>query len=243
MRVIICNDYEDLSNQAAKLVASQITLKPDSVLGLATGATPVGMYQKLVEMYNNGELDFSKVTTFNLDEYYPISRANHQSYYYFMNEHLFSKVNINLENCYIPNGEAADPEAECRRYEKLMAKAGGIDLQLLGIGENGHIGFNEPDNSLNCSTHLTRLTENTIEVNSRFFKNKADVPAYALTMGISGILKSKKIILLASGSKKHNAVRELLNEDINTLVPATMLKVHPDVVLVCDREAYRAEGE
>lgn len=243
MRVIICNDYEDLSNQAAKLVASQITLKPDSVLGLATGATPVGMYQKLVEMYNNGELDFSKVTTFNLDEYYPISRANHQSYYYFMNEHLFSKVNINLENCYIPNGEAADPEAECRRYEKLMSKAGGIDLQLLGIGENGHIGFNEPDNSLNCSTHLTRLTENTIEVNSRFFKNKADVPAYALTMGISGILKSKKIILLASGSKKHNAVRELLNEDINTLVPATMLKVHPDVVLVCDREAYRAEGE
>ena len=243
MRVIICNDYEDLSNQAAKLVASQITLKPDSVLGLATGATPVGMYQKLVEMYNNGELDFSKVTTFNLDEYYPISRANHQSYYYFMNEHLFSKVNINLENCYIPNGEAADPEAECRRYEKLMAKAGGIDLQLLGIGENGHIGFNEPDNSLNCSTHLTRLTENTIEVNSRFFKNKADVPAYALTMGISGILKSKKIILLASGSKKHNAVRELLNEDINTLVTATMLKVHPDDVLVCDREAYRAEGE
>ena len=243
MRVIICDNYEELSNQAAKLVASQIILKPDSVLGLATGATPIGMYRKLVEMYNNHELDFSKVTTFNLDEYYPISRANHQSYYYFMNEHLFSKININREHCYIPNGETADPEAECRRYEKLISEAGGIDLQILGIGENGHIGFNEPDNSLNCSTHLTQLTKNTIDVNSRFFEKKEDVPIYALTMGISGILKSKKIILLASGTKKNNAVKELLNEEINTLIPATMLKVHPDVVLVCDKAAYSPGNE
>lgn len=238
MRVILCENYEDLSVQAAKLVASQIILKPESVLGLATGATPVGMYKNLVKMYENNELDFSKVTSFNLDEYYPISRSNCQSYHYFMNKNLFSKVNISPKKCYIPNGETTDPEAECKKYENLIKDAGGIDLQILGIGENGHIGFNEPDSSLNCSTHLTQLTEDTIDVNSRFFDKKEDVPEYALTMGISGILKSKKIILLASGKKKHNAVQELLNEEINTLVPATMLKVHPDVVLICDKDAY-----
>ena len=238
MRVIVCKNYEEVSEQAAKLVASQITLKPSSVLGLATGSTPIGMYQKLVEMYQKGELDFSDVTTFNLDEYYPISNENNQSYHYFMNEHLFSKVNINPNKRYIPNGETTDPDAECRRYEKLIDEAGGIDLQILGIGQNGHIGFNEPDDNLNCSTHLTELTENTIEVNSRFFEKKEDVPVYALTMGIAEILKSKKIVLLACGKSKHAAVAELLNEEINTLVPATMLKVHPDVVLICDEEAY-----
>ena len=238
MRVIVCKNYEEMSEQAAKLVASQITLKPDSVLGLATGSTPVGMYQRLVEMYENKEIDFSGVTTFNLDEYYPISRDNQQSYYYFMNENLFSKVNVRADRCYIPNGETQDPEFECQRYENLIKDAGGIDLQILGIGQNGHIGFNEPDENLNCSTHLTGLTENTIEANSRFFENKEDVPVYALTMGIAEILKSRKIVLLASGKNKNKAVKELLNEAINTLVPATMLKVHPDVVLICDEEAY-----
>lgn len=238
MRVIVCKNYEEMSAQAAKLVASQITLKPDSVLGLATGSTPVGMYQRLVEMYENNELDFSGVTTFNLDEYYPISRDNRQSYYYFMNENLFSKVNIRSDKCYIPNGETQDPEYECQRYENLIKEAGGIDLQILGIGQNGHIGFNEPDENLNCSTHLTGLTENTIEANSRFFEKKEDVPVYALTMGIAEILKSRKIVLLASGKNKSKAVKELLTEAINTLIPATMLKVHPDVVLICDEEAY-----
>lgn len=238
MRVIVCKNYEEMSEQAAKLVASQIILKPDSVLGLATGSTPVGMYKKLVEMYNNKEIDFSEITTFNLDEYYPISRSNQQSYHYFMNENLFSKVNIKPGKCFIPNGETADPEAECHRYETLIKDAGGIDLQILGIGQNGHIGFNEPDDNLNCATHLTELTQNTIEVNARFFDKKEDVPIYALTMGIAEILKSKKIVLLASGKSKHNAVAELLNEEINTLVPATMLKVHPDVVLICDEDAY-----
>jgi len=238
MRVIICNNYEEISEQAAKLVASQITLKPNSVLGLATGSTPIGMYKKLSQMHEKGELDFSEVISFNLDEYYPISKDNQQSYYFFMQENLFSKVNIKPENCHIPNGEATDPKAECLRYENMIEAAGGIDLQILGIGQNGHIGFNEPDDNLNCTTHLTELSENTIEVNSRFFENKDEVPLYALTMGIAEILKARKIVLLACGKEKHDAVKELLHKEINTLIPATMLKVHPDVVLICDKEAY-----
>lgn len=238
MRVILCENYEEMSLQASKLVASQLILKPDSVLGLATGSTPIGLYDKLIEMNERKEIDFSDVITFNLDEYYPIKKSNNQSYDYFMNEHLFSKININKENTHIPNGETDNPEEECKNYEKLIKQYGGIDLQILGIGKNGHIGFNEPDNNLNSVTHLTDLTESTIEANSRFFDTADDVPKKALTMGISTILKSKKIILLASGANKSRVVGELLNPEINTSIPATMLKVHPDVVLICDRDAY-----
>lgn len=238
MRVIVCNDYNEMSRRAAKLVASQMTLKPDSVLGLATGSTPIGLYENLVEMNKRGEIDFSDITTFNLDEYYPISPDNDQSYRYFMNEHLFNHVNIDKSRTYVPNGEASDPETECADYEKLIMQHGGIDLQILGIGQNGHIGFNEPDNNLNTVTHLTELTQSTIDANSRFFARREDVPTRALTMGISSILKSRKIILLASGRTKYRVVSELLNEGINTNIPATMLKVHPDVVLICDKEAY-----
>ncbi len=238
MRVIVCNDYDEMSKRAAKLVASQITLKPDCVLGLATGSTPIGLYENLAEMNRLGEIDFSGVTTFNLDEYYPISPENDQSYRYFMNEHLFNKVNIDINRTHVPDGQTEDPEAECARYEKMINDCGGIDLQILGIGQNGHIGFNEPDNNLNTVTHLTGLTQSTIDANARFFKSKEDVPTRALTMGIASILKSRKIILLASGRTKYKVVRELLNEGINTSVPATMLKVHPDVVLICDKEAY-----
>lgn len=238
MRIIVCNDYEEMSKQAAKLVASQINLKPNCVLGLATGSTPVGMYRDLVQMNQNGEIDFSEVTTFNLDEYYPLSASNSQSYHYFMQEQLFSKVNIMPEHTHIPNGETKNPEEECARYEDMIQKQGGVDLQILGIGQNGHIGFNEPDMNLNSVTHLTDLTENTIEANSRFFESKDDVPKQALTMGVGTILKSKKIVLLASGRAKHRVVAELLNSEINTNIPATMLKVHPDVVLICDKEAY-----
>lgn len=238
MRVIICNDYEEMSRKAAKLVASQITLKPDCVLGLATGSTPIGLYENLAEMNRRGEIDFSDVTTFNLDEYYPISPDNDQSYRYFMNQHLFDKVNIDKSRTHVPNGMAKDPDEECANYEAMINEYGGIDLQILGIGQNGHIGFNEPDNNLNTVTHLTGLTESTIEANSRFFEKKSDVPTKALTMGIASILKSRKIILLASGRTKYKVVRELLNDGINTSVPATMLKVHPDVVLICDKEAY-----
>ena len=238
MRVIVCNDYDEMSIKAAKLVASQITLKPNCVMGLATGSTPIGLYDRLVEMEKMGEVDFSDVTTFNLDEYYPISPKNDQSYRYFMNKHLFSKVNIDIKRTHVPNGETDDPDAECERYEKLINAAGGIDLQILGIGQNGHIGFNEPDINLNTVTHLTDLTESTIDANSRFFASSDEVPTKAITMGMASILKSRKIILLASGRTKAAVVAELLKDSINTSVPATLLNVHPDVVLICDREAY-----
>ncbi|MBQ7793250.1 MAG: glucosamine-6-phosphate deaminase [Clostridia bacterium] len=238
MRVIVCNDYDEMSKKAASLVASQITLKPNCVLGLATGSTPIGLYDNLVEMNQNGEIDFSSVTSFNLDEYYPLSPDNDQSYRYFMNLHLFDRVNIDKERTYVPNGLAEDAEAECAEYEKKIADHGGIDLQILGIGQNGHIGFNEPDENLISVTHLTGLTDNTIEANSRFFASIDDVPKKALTMGIGSILKAKRIILLASGKSKRRVVRELLNDNITTSIPATMLKVHPDVVLICDKDAY-----
>lgn len=236
MRVILCKNYDEMSLNGAKLVASQLILKPESVLGFATGSTPVGLYKKLIEMYNQKELDFSQATGFNLDEYYPISPDNPQSYHYFMKTTLFEHINI--KNTFIPNGAAKDPEKECEEYEKLIESYGGIDLQILGIGQNGHIGFNEPDNSLNTTTHLTKLTQSTISANSRFFNSIDEVPTHAITMGISTILKSKKIILLANGKNKHAVVKELLTNDINTKLPATMLKVHPDVVLIIDEEAF-----
>lgn len=238
MRVIVCEDYNELSAQAARLVASQLILNPNSVLGLATGSTPVGMYRHLVSMNRRGDIDFSDVTTFNLDEYYPISPDSPQSYRYFMNEQLFSKVNIDINNTFVPNGMTDDPEKECLDYEKNIEAHGGIDLQILGIGRNGHIGFNEPGANLNSATHLTELSESTVDANSRFFDSEDDVPRRAITMGIASILKSKKIILLASGASKSRVVSELLDEDINTSVPATLLKVHPDVVLICDKDAY-----
>ena len=242
MRVIVCKNYEEMSDKATDLVRSQIVLKPESGLGLATGSTPIGLYQRLCKLYEKGDIDFSEVTTFNLDEYYPISKDNSQSYYYFMNEQLFSHINVDKNRTFIPNGETDDPEKECEAYEALIEEAGGIDLQILGIGQNGHIGFNEPDENLNTKTHLTGLTENTIDANSRFFEKKEDVPTKALTMGIATILKSKKIIIMANGASKRAAVAELLNEDITTSTPATMLKVHPDVVLICDEDAFGKEA-
>lgn len=238
MRTIVCADYYEMSLKAAKLVVSQLTLKPDSVLGLATGSTPIGLYERLAAFNKIGEVDFSECVTFNLDEYYPITPDNKQSYHYFMDENLFSKVNVRKDKIHIPDGCCKDPEAECEAYELAIEEAGGIDLQILGIGQNGHIGFNEPSRDLNTSTHLTALTESTIEANSRFFDRIEDVPKKALTMGISTILKSRKIILLASGKSKKDAIKALFNDDINTDIPATLLKVHPDVVLICDREAY-----
>ena len=238
MRVIVCENYKEMSEKAAEIVSSQIILKPDCELGLATGSTPLGMYGKLAEMYKNGDIDFAKVKSFNLDEYYPIKKDNEQSYFRFMNENLFSKINIDLNNTHIPNGETDNPLLECENYEKMIKESGGIDLQILGIGQNGHIGFNEPGANLNPSTHLTKLAENTIKANSRFFDSYDEVPKKALTMGISTILSAKKILLLASGSNKSCVVSALLKGGINTSVPATMLKTHPDVVLICDRDAY-----
>ncbi len=238
LKIIVCENYEEMSRQAAKIVSSQLIVKPNSILGLATGSTPIGLYQNLIEMNKKGEIDFSEVKTFNLDEYYPIKKSNDQSYDYFMNEQLFSKVNIDKNNVNIPNGEADDPVKECERYEKELSKIGGVDLQVLGIGQNGHIAFNEPDDNLIAVTHLTDLTQNTIEANARFFESAADVPKKALTMGMGSILKAKKIIILANGANKAKAVSELLNDNINTSNPSTMLKVHKDVTLICDKEAF-----
>ncbi|MBE7023289.1 MAG: glucosamine-6-phosphate deaminase [Ruminococcaceae bacterium] len=238
MRVIVCDNYEEVSKQAAKIVASQLVLKPDSVLGLATGSTPVGMYNILSEMNKNGEIDFKDVTSFNLDEYYPMAAEHDQSYRYFMNENLFNGININMENTHVLSGTTDDPEKECADFEKMIDAAGGIDLQVLGIGQNGHIGFNEPDTFLYANTHLTDLTENTIQANSRFFEKIEDVPTQALTMGIATILKSKRIIILASGSNKREAVTDLIEGEISTNNPASMLKVHNDVIVICDKEAY-----
>ncbi len=238
MRLIVCKNQEEMSEKCARLIAAQVCLKPNCVLGLATGSTPLGTYACLAEMYKKGDVDFSGVTTFNLDEYYPISSVDPNSYHVYMKANLFDKVNVPPENIHILNGETADPEAECAAFEESIKKSGGIDLQLLGIGENGHIGFNEPDISLSAATHLTYLTESTVKANSRFFKTESDVPDRALTMGISTILNAKKIILLASGKKKHNAVTSLLTKDILTESPATMLKVHNDAVIICDKEAY-----
>ena len=238
MRIIICENYEELSERGAEIFKAQVTLKPDSVLGLATGGTPVGLYKKLIEYYKAGSLDFGKVTSFNLDEYYPIAPDNDQSYRYFMNENLFDHINIDKAKTYVPDGLAKDPEAQCKAYEELLKEKGPVDIQLLGIGRNGHIGFNEPDEKLNAVTHITGLTESTIEANARFFNDVSEVPTKALTMGMGTILKSKKIVMLISGKEKHEVLSELLNDDITTQNPATLLKVHPDVVIVCDKAAY-----
>lgn len=238
MRVIVCENYDEMSKEGAKLFASQMILKPNSILGLATGSTPIGLYKNLIEMNKAGEIDFSDITSFNLDEYYSLSPENDQSYRYFMNENLFNHVNIDKARTSVPNGLSENPEEEGANYDAMIEKAGGVDIQLLGIGQNGHIGFNEPDENLITGTHLTDLTENTIQANSRFFNSIDEVPTKAITMGMASIMKAKKIVLLASGASKKAVVQELLNDHITTNVPATLLKLHPDVVLICDKEAY-----
>lgn len=234
IKFIICNDYDEMSHRAAEIFAAQIKENPESVLGLATGSTPVGMYSELASM----GLDFSRIKSVNLDEYYPISPKNENSYRYFMNENLFGKVNIDINNTYVPNGEAADAEKECREYDALIDRLGGIDLQVLGIGPNGHIGFNEPDTELFAGTHVTSLTLSTVEANSRFFSSVDEVPKKAITMGMSSILSAKKIVLLISGKNKHAALKALLDDKITPAVPATFLKLHRDVTVICDKAAY-----
>ena len=237
MRIIVCEHYDELSERAAEIIAGVIKNKPDAILGLATGSTPIGTYQRLSERNQKGEIDFSKITTFNLDEYYPISPENDQSYRYFMNVNLFDHVNIDKSATHVPKGDAADPEAECRRYEAMLDQSAGIDIQLLGIGQNGHIGFNEPDRDLITVTHVTALTDSTIDANSRFFAKREDVPTKALTMGMASIAKAKTVLLLASGKSKREAVSRLLDETVTTDCPATLLKLHPDLILICDKDA------
>ena len=237
MELIVCENYEEMSARAAEIVANVMKNNPTCVLGLATGSTPVGMYRELIKKNQAGEIDFSGVTTVNLDEYYPIAPDNDQSYRYFMNVNLFDHVNIDKSKTHVPNGMAEDPHEACRDYEKLVTSVGPADIQVLGIGQNGHIGFNEPADALTVSTHVTDLTESTIKANARFFASEADVPTKALTMGIGTILSAKKIIILANGKAKARAVSRLLEGKLDTSCPASMLNLHPDVTLICDVDA------
>ena len=238
MKLIVCKNYDEISEVAANILADVMKANPACVLGLATGSTPVGMYKKLIVKNRAGEIDFSSVTTVNLDEYYPIAPDNNQSYRYFMNENLFDHVNIDKTRTFVPDGMAADPVAACDAYEKIVASVGAADVQVLGIGQNGHIGFNEPDAALEVKTHVTDLTESTIKANARFFASEADVPTKALTMGIGTILNAKKIIILANGAAKHAAVAKMLEGKLDTSCPASMLNIHSDVTVICDEAAY-----
>ena len=238
MKVIVTKNYDEMSVKAGELMADIIKNKPTCVLGLATGSTPVGMYKVLVEKYNAGEIDFSKVSSVNLDEYYPITPDNDQSYRYFMNENLFDKVNIDKTKTAVPDGTAEDVEAFCKAYEAHIDELGGVDVQVLGIGRNGHIGFNEPDDELFRYTHLTALTPDTIEANSRFFASEDEVPKHALTMGVKSVFKARKVLLLASGKNKAEAVKAMIEGKISTSCPATLLCLHNDVTVICDEDAY-----
>ena len=237
MRIYKAKDYEEMSRKAAGIVSAQIIMKPDCVLGLATGSTPIGLYKQLIEWYRNGDLDFSGVRTVNLDEYKGISRENDQSYYYFMHQNLFDHVNIPAGNTHLPDGMEPDSEKECRRYEELIQSMGSVDLQLLGIGHNGHIGFNEPADAFDKLVHCVNLTQSTIEANKRFFASAKEVPRQAYTMGIQTIMRSKKILIIANGEGKADIVRDAFFGPITPMVPASVLQLHNDVTLVADEAA------
>lgn len=232
MKFIKVDSYEKLSRVAASIIAAQVVLKPDCVLGLATGSSPVGTYKNLAEACKKGDVDFSKVTTVNLDEYEGLPQTNDQSYRYFMNENLFSNINIPMESTNVPNGCAEDLDAECKRYDELIESLGGTDIQLLGIGIDGHIGFNEPADVFTKETHVVTLDESTIEANSRFFASKDDVPRKAVTMGMGAIMQAKKILLIANGKNKKDILEKALYGAIDPQVPASILQLHPDVTVI-----------
>ncbi|MGB9677015.1 MAG: glucosamine-6-phosphate deaminase [Candidatus Ratteibacteria bacterium] len=239
MRVLIVKSYEDMSKEAAKIVKDLILKKPNCVLGLATGSTPVGLYKELIRMHKEEGLDFSKVTTFNLDEYYGLSGDHPQSYRYFMDVNLFNGINIKKENTHVPDGKVPFEKIEeyCKNYEEMIKKAGGIDLQVLGIGGDGHIGFNEPGSSIFSRTRLVALDEQTIKDNSRFFEKIEDVPRFALTMGVGTILEAKEIIFLANGEKKAEVVAKAIEGPITSQVTASVLQLHPRVNIILDESA------
>lgn len=237
MRIIVTKNYEEMSIAAARAVAGQIYLNPDSVLGLATGSTPEGMYKELIRVHKEIGLDFSSVTSFNLDEYVGIKESDPNSYHRFMDDNLFNHININRENVYVPNGNPKNIEQECKEYEALIEAKGGIDLQILGIGSNAHIGFNEPDVKFEANTHKVKLNQETIAANARFFANQEEVPRYAISMGIKTIMRSKKIILMASGKNKAQAIFDAFYGGIRPETPASILQLHHDVVVIVDEEA------
>ena len=237
MRIIKAKDYDDLSRKAANIISAQVLLKPDCVLGLATGSTPIGTYKQLIEWYEKGDLDFSAAKSVNLDEYRGLTKDNDQSYYYFMYNNLFKHININMENTNVPDGTEPDSEKECSRYENVIEAYGGVDLQLLGLGHNGHIGFNEPDKDFPRTTHCVDLTQSTIEANKRFFASVDDVPKQAYTMDIGTIMKARKILLVVSGADKAQILHDVLCGPVTPEVPASILQLHSDVIVVADEAA------
>ncbi|MFC7062114.1 glucosamine-6-phosphate deaminase [Halobacillus seohaensis] len=242
MKIIVMKDYQELSEKVCELIEKQVNDQPKSVLGLATGGSPLGTYKELIKGYKKRAVDYQQVTTMNLDEYIGLDKSDPQSYHFFMRQHLFDEININPDRTYIPNGKANNQDKECERYERLIEEVGPPDLQLLGIGQNGHIGFNEPGTSFTSETHIIELAESTRKANARFFDSLEDVPKQAITMGIRSILKSEKVILIASGERKAAAIKSLLEDEPSENMPASALKNHKNVTLIVDEEAYMKVG-
>ncbi|MBQ6679193.1 MAG: glucosamine-6-phosphate deaminase [Lachnospiraceae bacterium] len=237
MKILRARDYTHMSRQAANIISAQVILKPDAVLGLATGSSPVGVYEQLIDWYRKGDLDFSLVRTVNLDEYLGLSGSDPQSYRYFMDRHFFDHINIDRANTFVPDGLAPDAAAECSRYDALIRRLGGIDLQLLGLGHNGHIGFNEPDEVFTKGTHMVTLSESTLRANRRFFEREEDVPRFACTVGICDIMQARRIVMVVSGADKADIIREAFFGPVTPHVPASILQLHRDFTLVADEEA------
>lgn len=243
MKIYKAADYKDMSRKAANIISAQVIMKPNCVLGLATGSSPIGIYQQLIDWYQKGDLDFRDVKSVNLDEYKGLDKNNEQSYYYFMYHNFFQHININPDNTYIPDGTEPDSARECARYNQVIEQLGGIDLQLLGLGHNGHIGFNEPEEAFEKMTHCVDLQESTIEANKRFFENIEDVPKQAYTMGIRTIMQARKILLVVSGKDKADILYEALYGPVTPRVPASILQLHNDVTVVADAAALsRCDG-
>ena len=238
MKIIKTADYNEMSRKAANLIGAQVIMKPNCILVLATGSYPIGTYKELIKRCEEGDLDFSQVKSVNLDEYKGLPRDNDQSYYYFMNHNLFDHINIDKANTHVPNGMEPDAAKECANYEELIKSLGGVDLQLLGLGHNGHIGFNEPAEEFDKVTHCVDLQESTIEANKRFFESADDVPRQAYTMGIGTIMSAKKIVVVVSGEDKADIVKRAFSGPVTPSVPASILQMHPDVTVICDAAAY-----
>lgn len=237
MNILIYDTQEQVNKVGATILANIVLAKPNAILGLATGGTPVGIYKELVEKNKQGLLSFSEVRTYNLDEYVGIDGDHDQSYRYFMNENLFNHIDINKANTHVPNGKVADAEAECVRYDAEIEEAGQLDIQLLGLGHNGHIGFNEPDESQVPGTHVVELAQETRQANARFFANIDEVPTHAITMGVGTILKAKKILLVVKGEDKADIVKQALQGPITTQCPASLLQLHPNLIVLLDKAA------
>lgn len=236
MKFIEAYSYEKMSRQAANIISAQVIIKPKSVLGLATGSTPLGTYRQLIKWYNKGDIDFSEVSTVNLDEYVGLGESDEQSYRHYMNKNFFDEINILKQNTFVPNGKADDLDAECKHYDENIKRLGGIDLQLLGIGLDGHIGFNEPDSCFAKNTHVITLHDSTIEANSRFFASRSDVPKKAITLGLVSIMHAKKILLIANGEKKYKILHDALYGPITPEIPASILQIHPDITVIYSKE-------